>query len=122
PRIAGARPDIIRLEFDPKDDAVPILHPPPAAATSPSSLRVTLGDPLYRGATVALFISGLGMSATAPQIARFLVEDLGASLTVAGLYYLTNLTSPIAGFLIGARSDRTGNRLGLFRLCATIGF
>ncbi|MFV0460466.1 MAG: MFS transporter [Actinomycetales bacterium] len=96
--------------------------PPADAATKPSSLRVTLTDPLYRGATIALFISGLGASAAAPQIARFLVQDLGASLTVAGLYYLTNLTAPLAGFLIGARSDHTGNRLGLFRGCAVIGF
>lgn len=91
-------------------------------AGTPSSLRVVLSSPLYRGATIALLISGIGSSAAAPQIARFLVEELGASLTVAGLYYLTNLVAPVAGFLIGARSDRTGNRLGLFRICAVIGF
>jgi len=32
------------------------------------------------------------------------------------------LTWPIAGYLVGARSDRTGSRLGLFRLCAVAGF
>jgi len=85
-------------------------------------LSITLRDPLYRGASIAMLLSGLGMSAAAPQIASFLVNDLGASLTVAGLYYLTNLTSPIAGYLIGSRSDRTGNRLGLFRVCAALGF
>lgn len=88
---------------------------------APSALRVVFRSPLYRGATVALFLSGLGFSAAAPQIAQFLVNDLGASLTVAGLYYLTNLTAPIAGYLIGRRSDRTGRRLGLFRLCAVAG-
>jgi SET family sugar efflux transporter-like MFS transporter len=91
-------------------------------AAGPSALRVTLASPLYRGATVALFLSGLGMSAAAPQIALFLVNDLHVSLTTAGLYYLTNLTAPVAGYLIGARSDHTGNRLGLFRLCALVGF
>lgn len=88
---------------------------------SPSAVRVVLQNPLYRGATVALFLSGLGTSAAAPQIAQFLVNDLGSSLAVAGLYYLTNLTAPIAGYLIGRRSDRTGRRLGLFRLCAVAG-
>jgi SET family sugar efflux transporter-like MFS transporter len=83
---------------------------------------VTLASPLYRGATLALFLSGLGFSAAAPQIASFLVNDLHVSLTTAGLYYLTNLTAPVAGYLIGARSDRTGKRLGLFRLCALAGF
>jgi SET family sugar efflux transporter-like MFS transporter len=91
-------------------------------ATTPSAMRATLASPLYRGATIALFLSGLGFSAAAPQIALFLVNDLHVSLTTAGLYYLTNVTAPVAGYLIGARSDRTGKRLGLFRLCALAGF
>jgi MFS transporter, SET family, sugar efflux transporter len=82
-----------------------------SSPTSTSSLQVVARSPLYRGATVSLFISGLGMSAAAPQIALFLVNELHASLTVAGLFYLTNLTAPVAGYLVGARSDRTGNRL-----------
>jgi hypothetical protein len=91
-------------------------------AVHTSALRLTLASPLYRGATIALFLSGLGFSAAAPQIASFLVNDLGASLTAAGLFYLTNLTAPVAGYLVGARSDRTGGRLGLFRVCAVAGF
>ena len=62
------------------------------------------------------------IAAAAPQIASYLVNDLGASLTAAGLFYLTNLTAPVAGYLVGARSDRTGGRLGLFRACAVAGF
>ncbi|GAB2564262.1 MFS transporter [Kribbella endophytica] len=93
---------------------------PQAARTS--ALRLTLTSPLYRGATIALFLSGLGFSAAAPQIASFLVNDLGASLTAAGLYYLTSLTAPVLGYLVGRRSDRTGARLGLFRVCAVAGF
>jgi SET family sugar efflux transporter-like MFS transporter len=92
--------------------------------TSPprsSALTLLAEVPFYRGAAAALFLSGLGFSAAAPQIATFLVRELDASLTTAGLYYLTNLTAPVAGYLIGARSDRTGKRLGLFRLCAAIG-
>jgi SET family sugar efflux transporter-like MFS transporter len=85
-------------------------------------VRAVLASPLYRGATIALFLSGLGTSAAAPQIALFLVNDLHASLTTAGLYYLTNITAPIAGYFIGRRSDRTGGRLTLFRLCALAGF
>jgi SET family sugar efflux transporter-like MFS transporter len=88
---------------------------------TPSALRVVFQNPLFRGSTIALFLSGLGTSAAAPQIAQFLVKDLGSSLTVAGLYYLTNLTAPIAGYLIGRRSDHTGRRLGLFRLTAVAG-
>ena len=90
--------------------------------TQRSPLRLVLSSPFYRGATVALFLSGLGFSAAAPQIALFLVKELGASLTVAGLFYLTSLTAPVAGYLIGARSDRTGRRMGLFRACAVAGF
>ena len=71
-----------------------------------SAIGLTLASPLYRGATVAMFLSGLGFSAAAPQIASYLVNVLGASLTAAGLFYLTNLTAPVAGYLIGVRSDR----------------
>ncbi|WP_329177939.1 MFS transporter [Streptomyces sp. NBC_01477] len=91
-------------------------------APAPSATRAVWDSPLYRGATVALFLSGLGASAAAPQITLFLVDDLHVSLTTAGLYYLTSVTAPVAGYLIGARSDRTGRRLGLFRLCAAAGF
>ncbi len=97
----------------------PVLDEPVPQA---SALRLTLASPLYRGATVAVFLSALGISAAAPQIASFLVNDLHASLTAAGLFYLTNLAAPVAGFLVGRRSDRTGRRLGLFRACAVAGF
>jgi SET family sugar efflux transporter-like MFS transporter len=102
----------------------PDLSPAPAgadAAATPSAAHLVWASPLYRGATIALFVSGLGTSAAAPQITLFLVNDLHASLTTAGLYYLTNITAPVAGFVIGARSDRSGRRLGLFRLCAVAG-
>jgi len=91
-------------------------------ANSPSAARTVWASPVYRGATVALFLSGLGTSAAAPQITLFLVNDLHVSLTTAGLFYLTNITAPLAGYLIGARSDRSGKRLGLFRWCALAGF
>lgn len=91
-------------------------------AATPSAIRTVGDSPLYRGATLALFLSGLGTSAAAPQITLFLVDELHVSLTTAGLYYLTSLTAPVAGYLIGARSDRTGRRLGFFRLCALTGF
>jgi len=92
-----------------------------AEVATPSAARSVRASPLYRGATVALFLSGLGTSAAAPQITLFLVNDLHVSLTTAGLFYLTNITAPLAGYLIGARSDRTGMRLGLFRWCALAG-
>jgi len=70
-------------------------------ATTSSAARSVWASPLYRGATVALFLSGLGTSAAAPQITLFLVNDLHVSLTTAGLFYLTNITAPLAGYLIG---------------------
>jgi len=69
-----------------------------------------------------MFLSGLGTSAAAPQIVLFLVKELNVSLPVAGLFYLTSLAAPIAGYLVGSYSDRIGDRLGLFRLCAAAGF
>ncbi|MEY9951627.1 MFS transporter [Leifsonia sp. EB34] len=99
-----------------------IAAPSAAAVPRTPAIRLTLRSPLFRGATVALFLSGLATSAAAPLIASFLVTELGASLSVAGLFYLTNLTAPVAGYLIGARSDRSGRRLGLFRWCAFAGF
>lgn len=87
-----------------------------------SALVLTVRTPVYRGAALAMLLSGLATSAAAPQIASYLVNELGASLAVAGLYYLTSLTAPVAGYLVGARSDRTGRRLGLFRVCAVVGF
>ena len=86
------------------------------------TFKQVLSSPLYRGATIAMFLSGLGVSAAAPQIVLFLVKELGTPLPIAGLYYLTNLTAPIAGYLVGNHSDRTGERLILFRLCALAGF
>jgi SET family sugar efflux transporter-like MFS transporter len=68
-----------------------------------------------------MFVSGLATSAVAPQIGLFLVRTLHASLPTAGLFYLTNVTAPLAGYLIGRRSDQTGRRLGLFRACAAAG-
>lgn len=88
----------------------------------PSTLRQISSVPLYRGATIATLLSGLGTSAAAPQIILYLVRELGTPLPVAGLYYLTSLAAPFAGYFIGRLSDRTGNRLGLFRLCALAGF
>jgi SET family sugar efflux transporter-like MFS transporter len=88
----------------------------------PSAIHAILRSPLYRGGAIALFLSGLGTSAAAPQITLFLINDLHVSLSTAGLYYLTSLTAPVAGYLVGARSDRTKKRLGLFRLCALAGF
>jgi SET family sugar efflux transporter-like MFS transporter len=87
-----------------------------------TAIQAILRSPLYRGGAIALFLSGLGTSAAAPQITLFLINDLHVPLSTAGLYYLTSLTAPVAGYLVGARSDRTGRRLGLFRLCALAGF
>ncbi|RQH05746.1 MFS transporter [Paraburkholderia dinghuensis] len=87
-----------------------------------SALRQVMASRLFPGATIAMFLSGLGASAAAPQIVMFMTKELGAPLPLAGLYYLTSLGAPMAGFFVGRYSDRTGNRLGLFRVCAVTGF
>ncbi|MFI5960229.1 MFS transporter [Cryptosporangium sp. NPDC051539] len=89
---------------------------------SRSAIQIVIRTPLYRGATIALFLAGVGLSSAAPLMSLFLVEDLHASLTTAGLYALTNLAAPLAGYLVGSHSDRIGDRLGLFRICAVLGF
>lgn len=89
---------------------------------SASPVRQVLASPLYRGATLAMLLSGIGTSAAAPQIVLFLARELGTPLPIAGLFYLTSLSAPVIGYLIGSYSDRTGKRLGLFRLCAIAGF
>jgi SET family sugar efflux transporter-like MFS transporter len=91
-------------------------------SASQSALPQVAASRLLLGATIAMFLSGLGTSAAAPQIVLFLVRELGASLPLAGLYYLTSLAAPVTGYFVGRYSDRTGNRLGLFRICAVAGF
>jgi MFS transporter, SET family, sugar efflux transporter len=96
--------------------------PEQAVATRPSStLGLVLQSGLYRRAVVSLFFAGLGISIAMPQLSLFLVQDLNASLPVAGLFFLTNLAAPILGFLVGKWSDRLTDRLSLFRLGAVVG-
>ncbi|WP_350275489.1 MFS transporter [Kribbella sp. HUAS MG21] len=88
---------------------------------SESALSIVLRSRFYRSAFVALLISGVGVSAATPQLTLFLVRELHTPLPVAGLYYVTNLAAPLAGFLVGRWSDRTQNRLLWFRICAVVG-
>ena len=86
-----------------------------------SSFGVVLRSPLYRRATASLFFAGLGISIAMPQLSLFLVQDLDASLPVAGLFFLTNLAAPVLGFVVGRWSDRMSDRLFLFRVGAVVG-
>ena len=86
-----------------------------------STLGLVLRSSLYRRAAVSLFFAGLGMSVALPQLSLFLVQDLNASLPVAGLFFLTNLAAPLLGFLVGKWSDRMTDRLSLFRIGAVVG-
>jgi MFS transporter, SET family, sugar efflux transporter len=88
---------------------------------APSAGSLIWRSPFLRAACAALFISGIGVSATTPQMTLFLVNDLGASVPVAGLYYLVNLAAPIAGYWLGSLSDRQPDRLWLYRVCAVVG-
>jgi SET family sugar efflux transporter-like MFS transporter len=88
---------------------------------SSSTLGLVLRSRLYRRAMVSLFFAGLGISIAMPQLSLFLVQDLDASLPVAGLFFLTNLAAPVLGFVVGRWSDRLTDRLSLFRVGAVVG-
>jgi Major Facilitator Superfamily len=91
------------------------------AALGTSAATVIWRSRFLRSAFLALFISGLAVSSTMPQMTLYLVNDLGASVPVAGLYYLTNFAAPLAGYWVGSLSDRQENRLTLYRACALLG-
>src|SRR3954449_3030926 len=88
---------------------------------SDSMLGLVLRSPLYRRSMVSLFLGGLGISVAMPQLSLFLVQDLHASLPVAGLFFLTNLAAPVLGFLVGRGSDRLAHRVSLFSVRAGFG-
>jgi SET family sugar efflux transporter-like MFS transporter len=91
------------------------------ATRSSSTLGLVLGSRLYRRAMASLFFAGLGISVAMPQLSLFLVQDLGASLPVAGFFFLTNLAAPVLGFVVGRWSDRLADRLWLFKVGAVVG-
>ena len=69
------------------------IRPNPSSThQTESTIRLVMDSPPYLGATVALFLSGLAASAAAPQIATFLVNELGASLRTADSF--TSQASP----------------------------
>lgn len=93
----------------------------PAPESAESLYRLIRRSPFLRGACLALFISGIGVSSTLPQMTLYLVNELHMRVSVAGLYYLVNLMAPIAGFVVGHFSERITNRLVLFRISAVFG-
>ncbi len=96
--------------------------PAPATLTPSSSpFGLVVRSPLYRRSVLSLFFAGLGISIAMPQLSLFLVQELHASLPVAGLFFLTNLAAPVLGFLVGRWSDAMTDRLTLFRLGALVG-
>jgi SET family sugar efflux transporter-like MFS transporter len=95
--------------------------PDHGVTVSSTTLGLVLRSRLYRGATVSLFFAGLGISVAMPQLSLFLVQELNASLPVAGWFFLTNLAAPVLGFVVGSWSDRLTDRLSLFRVGAVVG-
>src|SRR4051794_18553357 len=77
--------------------------------------------PFYRAAMLSLFLAGIGVSAANPQLTLYLVNELGASLAVAGLFYLTSVAAPVVGLVVGRLSDRLPDRLTLLYVCAAVG-
>ena len=88
---------------------------------SSSTLGFVLRTRLYGRAMASLFFAGLGISIAIPQLSLFLVQNLHASLPVAGLFFLTNLAAPVLGFVVGSWSDRLTDRLSLCRVGAVAG-
>jgi hypothetical protein len=66
-----------------------------SSSKSFSAFQQVLSSPLYRSATIAMFLSGIGSSAAVPQIILFLVKELGTPLPIAELYYLTSLATVV---------------------------
>jgi SET family sugar efflux transporter-like MFS transporter len=96
--------------------------PARTATTQPgSTLGLVLRSRLYGRAVASLFFAGLGISIAIPQLSLFLVQNLHASLPVAGLFFLTNLGAPLLGYLVGRWSDRLTDRLSLCRVGAVVG-
>ncbi len=83
-------------------------------------MRILWRTPFLRAACISLFVAGIGASSTMPQMTLYLVRELHIPIQAAGLYYLVNLTAPVAGFLVGTLSERLTNRLFLYRACAVI--
>jgi SET family sugar efflux transporter-like MFS transporter len=94
---------------------------PTVTIQSSSALSLVLRSRLYWRAMVTLFFAGLGISIALPQLSLFLVQNLHASLPVAGLFFLTNLAAPVLGFVVGRWSDRLTDRLSLCRVGAVAG-
>ena len=97
------------------------MREPAVTTRSSSTVTLVLKSRLYLRATASLFFAGLGISVAMPQISLFLVQDLHASLPVAGLFFLTNFAAPVFGFMVGRWSDRLPDRLSLFRVGALVG-
>jgi SET family sugar efflux transporter-like MFS transporter len=91
------------------------------ATRSGSTLGVVLRSRMYGRAMASLVFAGLGISIAIPQLSLFLVQNLHASLPVAGLFFLTNLVAPVLGFIVGRWSDRLTDRLSLCRVGAVAG-
>lgn len=81
-----------------------------------SLLTYLWGKDDYRVLLLLMVITSVGFSSAAPLIALYLVNDLGASLPVAGLYFTCQA---LAGFLLsilaGRRSDRWQTRVPFLR-------
>lgn len=92
-----------------------------ASAADSSVLRTLWRRPFLRRASLGLFIAGIGVGSTMPQMTLYLTRELGLSIELAGLYYLVNLMAPVAGFLVGSTSERLPDRLILVRICAVLG-
>lgn len=91
------------------------------AVRNESLYRLIWRTPFLRGACLALFISGIGVSSTLPQMTLYLVDVMHLRISIAGLYYLVNVMAPISGFVVGHLSERIPNRLVLFRISALCG-
>lgn len=88
------------------------------ASRQTNLLVVIWRKPAYRACCASLFLIGLAVSAGMPFVTLYLVRDLGASLSVVGLFFLTALVGPLVSGLTGRLSDRLPTRLPLIRLSA----
>jgi len=90
-------------------------HPSPSLPLTGNPAQVWR-LPFYRNAAISLFLSGMGISAAQPLLTLFFVNELGVSLSVASLYFLTAFASLPVSILLGRVSDRLPSRLPLIRI------
>jgi len=72
----------------------------------------------YRALGLVMVLAGMSVSSYLPLVTLFLVDELGASVSLAGLFTLTLLAAPVTAVYVGRWSDRGIDRAPLMAAVA----